>query len=129
MTGTAVLETYEFFIDKVILRDKKEKRYDDALELWNDAQKKYPTYALTYGHKGVLLYKMGRKKEALENLEVAIQSKLAMADGYFYLAKCYMEGVVSGKGKSRDVVKRLLVQTLRIDPKHSEAAAELALFK
>ena len=126
-TGTAVLETYEFFINKVVLR-KEGERQEDALELWNQAQEKYPQYIVVYAHRGVLLYKMGRKKEAMENLEIAVQSRSSVADCYFFLAKCYSEGVARIR-KSKEDVMKLLVAALQIDPKHSKAAAELESLK
>ncbi len=128
ITGTAVLETYEFLINKVILREEG-KRYQDALDLWNEAQEKYPDYAIVYGHKGVLLYKMGRRKEAVKVLEIAVQSEVKMADSYYYLAKCYLEDGVGSSGKGKDVVKNLFSATLRLEPKHSKAAIELAVIK
>lgn len=122
-TGTVVIDTYTFLINSVILR-KGGERYEEALALWDQAQKTFPKYANIYSHKGALLYKMKRREEAMKMLEIAVKSGIQIADSYYYLGICYLEGV-GGRQRDRGEVRRLLTKALQFDPKHSEAATAL----
>ena len=118
-TGAKVLETYTFLINSVILRKGKiTNRYEDALELWDQAQRAYPKYAQPYGWKGTVLYKMGRIKEAKDSLEIAVSSKVNEAEFYYYLGLCYLQ-----EQRTREA-KEMFGSALRFDPKHSAAATE-----
>ena len=127
-TGTKVLEAYTFLINSVILR-KGSDRYQDALDLWDQALAAYPKYAYIYGMKGSLLQKIGLTKEAREPLELSVQSKVGIADPYYYLGMNYLveEGVV--KQKRMGLIENLFKRALEIDPNHSMASAELSKLK
>ncbi len=124
-SATKVLENYVFLINTMILRKGVEPtRYHDALELWDQAIASYPKYARPYGWKGTVLYQMGRVKEAIPLLELAVQSHVHEADVYYYLGLCYQAGRGSeGKGKE---VEGLFRKTLQLDPGHSGAKEQLS---
>lgn len=120
-TGTKVMETYTFLVNSVILRKGKvTDRYQDALELWDQAQRAYPKYAQPYGWKGTVLYKMGKVKEARNLLEIAVSSKVDEAEFYYYLGLCYLQ-----EKRIREA-KEMFGTALRFDPKHSAAATEFS---
>ena len=121
-TVTVVLETYQFLINKVILRKGKE-RYEDALALWDQAIDAYPDYPIVSAYKGALLYELKRKKEAVELLEFAVRHGVLFADAYYYLGMCYLDNV--GGVKKRSEVDSLFKKALQVDPQHSEAATAL----
>lgn len=121
-TGSKVIEGYVFLINSIILR-KGQKRYRDALELWDQAIASYPKYAKLHGHKGVVLYRMGRVKEAVEYLETAVRSNVGdIPDVFYYLGLGYMEGGGRGKEEALELFRR----TLQLEPSHSGARTQLA---
>lgn len=136
-TATKVLETYIFLVNSVVLRKGKVvSRYDDALELWEQAIAAYPKYAAPYGWKGTVLYKMGRVQEAAELLEMAVQSGVGVAEIYYHLGLCYLAGVGDGGGGGSDegtgrsggmrgAAGMMFRKALQLDPAHSGAKLEL----
>ncbi len=123
-TGTKVLEAYVFLINSVVLRKGKAKgRYQDALELWDQAIRTFPKYPSPYGWKGTILYKMGRVKEATEPLEIAVKSGVKEPEIFHHLGLCYLQG------KREKEARGMFASALQLDPKHAAAAAEIEKLK
>ena len=124
-TISAVIDIYDFLINKIVLRKGRE-RYEDALALWDQAMTVYPTCVDIYAHKGSLLYKMERGREAVPLLDVAIRSGSQIADVYYYLGMCYLDGLGDVKERrTKEEVGSLFKKTLQLEPRHSKAAVAL----
>lgn len=118
------MEVYTFLVNSVVLRKGKETgRYQDALELWDQAIRAFPKYPQPYGWKGTVLYKMGRLKEATEMLELAVRSKVNEAEIYYHLGLCYL------KSNRKTEAREMFNYALLLDSKHSAAANQLAKLK
>ena len=102
-----MVETYAFLIEKVILRN--EKRLHDALDLVEKALKDYPTIAQVYSMKGNILLKMNRNEEALQLLQIAVQSNLNLPETYSGLGVAYMRTGQKAKAEAsfRNVLHNL----------------------
>ena len=116
-TGQKVIETYEFLIDKVILRNGS--RLHDAMELVNQALQTYPKYARLFAMKGVLLYKLNQTKAAVEHLEIAVKSNYHSVDTFYHLGLSYEQ--LGDERKAEDMFK----STLAVDGHHIEAMYHL----
>ena len=111
-------------VNSVILRKGRAlERYQDALELWDQAIGAFPKYPVPYGWKGTVLYKMGKVKEATDMLEIAVRSGVKEPEFYYHLGLCYLQE------KRMDDAKMMFGTTLQFDPKHSAAATELGKIK
>ena len=122
-TGSKVIEGYVFLINSIILR-KGQRRYHDALELWDQAITTYPTYAKLHGHKGVVLYQMGRVEEAVQYLETAVRSNVGdIPDVFYYLGMSYVER--GGGGRGKEAARELFKRTLLLEPNHTGARTQL----
>lgn len=121
-----MIDAYSFLINHVILR-KGSDRYEDALALWDQALTLYPAYAALHAHKGSLLYRMKRRREAFELLDIAVQSGVVIADAYYHLGMCYLDGVGGREGGERGKASSLFKKALQLDPRHSGAEAALKI--
>ncbi len=120
-TGAKVLETYNFLVNTVVLRKgKAAERYQDALDLWDQAIQAYPKYPHPYGWKGTVLYKVGRLEEATVMLELAVRSNVKEPEMYHHLGLCYV------RQNRKMEAKEMFSRALQLDTKHSAAATELA---
>lgn len=117
-TGAKIVETYAFLIDKVILRN--ENRLQDALHLVEKALEDYPTYAQLYSMKGNLLLKMNRNEEALQLLEIAVESGLKLPETHCGLGVAYMR--LGRKTQAKAIFKNVLQN---LDPGHVPTMVEL----
>ena len=112
------METYAFLIEKVILRN--EKRLQDALDMVEKALKDYPTIAQVYSIKGNILLKMNRNEEALQLLQIAVQSSLNLPETHSGLGVAYMR--MGQKAKAEANFRNVLHN---IDSSHVPTMVEL----
>jgi tetratricopeptide (TPR) repeat protein len=113
----------------VILREGAgPNSYHVALEVWDEAIAMYPTYAMPYGWKGVVLYKMGNIKEAVSVLEIAARSNVVEAEVYHHLGLCYLAlGERDGGGKEK--AGGMFKKALQFNAAHAGARTELGKLK
>ena len=117
-TGQKVIETYEFLINNVILRNGSQ-RLNDALELVNQALETYPRYARLFAMKGVILYKLNRNKMAVEFMEIAQKSNYRSVELFYHLGLAY-----ESLGENRKA-ESMFRSTLGLDGSHIEAVFHL----
>ena len=117
-TGGKVIETLEFLLDKVILKDNK--RLHDALELVEDVMTAYPTYAKLYNLKGIILQKLNQTKSAIEHLEIAVKSNVISPETFYYLGLAHLQL------KHRKESEEYFRKTVLIDPNFKDAAKRLS---
>ncbi|XP_064397287.1 protein O-mannosyl-transferase Tmtc3-like isoform X2 [Halichondria panicea] len=116
-TGTKVIETLEFLLDKIILRNND--RYGDAVELVDQALSNYPSYGKLYNLKGIYLQRQGRSKAAIELLQTAININFITAQGLYHLGLAYTD-----TGDKRRAVEAFKA-ALSMDPTYKDAATKL----
>ena len=117
-TGGKVIETLEFLLNKVILRDSK--RLPDALELVEEVMTVYPTYAKLYSLKGILLQKLNQTKLAIEHLEIAVKSNFISPETFYYL------GVAHSQLKHSKTAEEYFRKTIIMDPNFKDAGKRLS---
>lgn len=116
-TGTKVIETLVFLLNKVVLRHND--RYEDALELVEQALVHYPNYAQLYSMKGIYLQKLGRSQSALEFLLTAINSQYVTSGTLFHLGLAHLDV------GDTDIAATAFRKTLAIEPSHRGAELKL----
>jgi predicted O-linked N-acetylglucosamine transferase (SPINDLY family) len=67
------------------------KRYDDAIQSYDEAIKLDPVDHLVYSHRGLALMQLRRLDEALANFEQSIALKPNYPEGYFYRGQTLQE--------------------------------------
>ena len=65
-------------------------REEDALELCDFAMQYYPTTAHLFLHRGKILTKLNRTREAVSDLEIAVQTPVFLADVNYNLGLAYV---------------------------------------
>ena len=129
-TGSKVMETYRFLVNSVVLRNGKSERYHDALDLWDQAIATFPEYAMPYGWKGVVLYKMGRLEEAMKLLDLAIKSGVSDPDVFYHMGLCRLATGTTGGGRGVEIeAKALFRRALELDASHTGAKEQLSRLK
>ena len=83
------METYEFLIEQVIM--KNESRLQDALKVSKEALLLYPNFAKLYAIKGRILLKLNRTKEALSELEIAVQASEIVPASHYSLGLAHLQ--------------------------------------
>ena len=116
-SGSDVIETLEFLLDKLIVRNND--RYGDAVELVDQVLMHYPKAAKLYSLKGIYLQRQGRSKTAIELLEIAINSHVISSQGFYHLALAYAD-----TGDTRRAIEAFKA-ALSVDPTHKDAAIKL----
>ena len=82
---------------KMIQTDKG--REEDALELCDFAMQYYPTTAHLFLHRGKILTRMNRTREAIADLEIAVQTPIFLADINYHLGMAYLAEGSVGKAE------------------------------
>lgn len=117
-TGQKVIETYEFLINNVVLRNGSQ-RLTDALELVDQALETYPRYARLFVLKGIILYKLNRTKMAVNFMEIAQKSNYRSVELFYHLGLAY-----ESLGENRKA-ESMFRSTLGLDGSHIEAVFHL----
>ena len=81
------------------LIQSEKDREEDALELCEFAMQYYPTTAHLFFHRGKILMKMNRIREAIADLEIAIQTPVFLADINHNLGMAYVAAGSLGKAE------------------------------
>ena len=116
-SASSVVDILDFLLEKIILRNND--RFSDALELVERLLTRYPTHVKLYNHKGVILQKMGRSREAIEQLVVTINSKYYTPETFYHLGLAYLD--VGDKKRAAESLK----QTVLLDHSYKDAASRL----
>ena len=82
---------------KMIQKDKD--REEDALELCEFAMQYYPTTAHLFFHRGKILHRMNRTREAIADLEIAVQTPVFLAEINHNLGLAYLAQGSLGKAE------------------------------
>ena len=78
---------------------KDRGREEDSLELIDFALRHYPTTAHLFFHRGKILAKLNRTKEAISDLEIAVQTTIFLPDINHHLGLVYEAAGSPGKAE------------------------------
>ena len=74
-------------------------REEDELELIEFAMQYYPTTAHLFFHRGKILARLNRTREAIADLEIAVQTPIFLLDINHSLGQVYFEAGLFGKAE------------------------------
>ena len=74
-------------------------REEEELELCEYAMQYYPTTAHLFFHRGKILARMNRTREAIADLEIAVQTPIFLPDINYHLGLAYVEAGSLAKAK------------------------------
>ena len=114
-----LLETYQFLVKVVLM--KNESKLPRAIEIVESALATYPEVAELHSLKANVLIRMGRHQEALDSLNIASSTPIALAS-----VQCNYGLVYSKLGDSKRA-EEALIKALRLDPANHEALLELGM--
>ena len=78
---------------------KDDGREEDALELCDFALRHYPSTAHLFFHRGKILTRMDRTREAIADLEIAVQTPIFLPDINHHLGLAYRVAGLPGKAE------------------------------
>lgn len=109
-----------YFNQAVIL--EKEKKWDDAISLYEKAISKDPKFIQAWLNLGSLQFKLGKKDEAIQSLKNALKLNKRLVQAHLILAQIYRE-----KEKDKQT-ETYLTNAYKLDPKNKFAIGALAVF-